>query len=86
MAVDILPGTRKSPVFGAVDYLSNNAIGQCTKTRYICIAQIITPAHKFLDVSAHFWARVLLHAFVEEYGTDWRKALSQRATLGADGR
>jgi hypothetical protein len=38
------------PVIGAVDHLSNNSIGQCTETRYICSAQIITPpARKILD-------------------------------------
>ena len=28
-------GARLTPVIGAVDHLSNNAIGQCTETRYI---------------------------------------------------
>jgi hypothetical protein len=40
---------QKSPVIGAGDHLSNNAIGRCTKTRYIYSAQITPPAYKCLD-------------------------------------
>ena len=37
------------PVMGAVEHLSNNAIGQCTETRSICSAQITPPARTFLE-------------------------------------
>ena len=38
------------PVFGAVDHLYNNSIGQCTETQYICSAQITPPVRKFWTV------------------------------------
>src|SRR5262252_703739 len=41
---------RKTPVMGAVDHMYDNPIGQCTKTPYICSAQITPPPRTFLDV------------------------------------
>src|SRR5215471_1939494 len=39
---------------GAADRLSNNPIGQCPETRYICSAQITPLPRTLLDVSPRF--------------------------------
>jgi hypothetical protein len=52
------------PVIGAGDHLSNNAIGQCTETRYIRSAQITPPAYKVLDDCQYIGPTVVRSAVI----------------------